>query len=104
MDLIFNLHRLKLLDNGDNIILKTDTDDKKELNEKKKENNEIEIQPPINYVRRFIDKNKDKIKEKTICYICLGSYTYFNKSKHCKSKKHLAFVNRQKIKLEKIDI
>lgn len=40
------------------------------------------------YHKKFIEKNADKIKEKHICQICNGKYTYFNKYKHNKSKQH----------------
>jgi hypothetical protein len=46
-----------------------------------------------NYVRKFIEKNKTKISEKNICPICYSTYTYFNKSKHIKTKRHLTMVN-----------
>jgi hypothetical protein len=41
------------------------------------------------YNLNFSLKNSAKIKEKVICPVCCGSYTYFNKSKHIRSKKHL---------------
>ena len=41
-----------------------------------------------------MEKNKDKIKEKIICDICCGTYTYFNKSKHFKSSKHIKIMNK----------
>ena len=41
-----------------------------------------------NYYQRFIEKNHDKINNRIICPICCGSYTYFNKYTHLKSKKH----------------
>ncbi len=41
------------------------------------------------YNRRFIEKNTEKIHTQHICDVCCGSYTYFNKSKHLKSKKHM---------------
>ena len=37
----------------------------------------------------FSLKNSAKIKEKVVCSTCCGSYTYFNKSKHIRSKKHI---------------
>ena len=43
--------------------------------------------------KKFIEDNKDKIKQKIECVICKGSYTYFNKSKHNKTKRHLKFIN-----------
>jgi hypothetical protein len=41
------------------------------------------------YVKKFIENNKDKINLKIQCHICYSSYTYFNKSKHFKTKRHL---------------
>jgi hypothetical protein len=51
----------------------------------------------IKYNKTFIEKNKDKITVKHQCPICLGKYTYFNKSKHNKSSKHLLHSQREKI-------
>lgn len=87
-------------------------EDKPEIKENKpeiKENNpEIKEDNPFieliekkynqkEYNKRFNQKNKEKVKMKHICDICLGSYTYFNKSKHFKSLRHLAFVNKLNI-------
>ena len=44
----------------------------------------------------FKIKNADKIKEKVICPICKGSYTYFNKSTHNKTKRHQDFCKESK--------
>lgn len=49
-----------------------------------------------NYYENFKNKNVDKIKEKSVCKICSGSYTYFNKSSHTKTKKHLNCVEMWK--------
>lgn len=51
----------------------------------------------IKYNRTFIEKNKDKITTKQQCPVCLGNYTYFNKSKHNNSSKHLIHLEKQKI-------
>jgi hypothetical protein len=48
------------------------------------------------YHKKFIEKNADKLKEKTICSVCCGSYTYFNKSKHIKSKRHINLLDKYK--------
>lgn len=48
------------------------------------------------YVNKFIDNNKDKIKQKICCSVCFGSYTYFNKSMHNKTKRHIMFLNKIK--------
>ena len=41
------------------------------------------------YNTTFKQKHADKIKTKIQCPICDGGYTYYSKSKHLKSKKHL---------------
>lgn len=46
------------------------------------------------YIQTFLNKNASKVKEKITCDICCGSYTYFNKSKHIRSKKHLLLVEK----------
>jgi hypothetical protein len=46
------------------------------------------------YNKNFMEKNRDKINEKKICDICCGSYSYYNKSKHMKSLKHLNLLNK----------
>jgi hypothetical protein len=47
--------------------------------------------------KKYVEANKEKInergKEKFKCY-CGGKYSYYNKSHHFKSKKHLKFVNQ----------
>ena len=44
------------------------------------------------YHKKFMEKNADKVKEKIICPVCCGSYTYFNKSKHIKSDRHIKLL------------
>ena len=46
------------------------------------------------YIQTFLNKNASKVKEKITCEICCGSYTYFNKSKHIRSKKHISLVEK----------
>ena len=41
------------------------------------------------YYRNWYDKNTDKLREKNQCEVCLGIYTFMNKSKHNKTKKHM---------------
>jgi hypothetical protein len=54
------------------------------------------------YYHNFKEKNKDKIREKHICEVCYGSYTYFHKSTHNKTKIHLkALEAKEKGKEEK---
>lgn len=48
------------------------------------------------YHCNFKEKHKDKINEKVICPICYGSYSYFNKSSHCKTKRHLRALDYSK--------
>jgi hypothetical protein len=51
------------------------------------------------YYEAFKEKNKDKLNEKIICQVCDGSYSYFNKSAHNKSKRHmnaLAIIEKYK--------
>jgi hypothetical protein len=43
----------------------------------------------MKYNKNFAEKNKEKINERKICPICCGSYTYYNKSTHFKSIKHI---------------
>ena len=47
------------------------------------------------YNKTFIEKNMEKIHTKHVCEVCCGSYTYFNKSKHLRSKKHLDLLHKQ---------
>jgi hypothetical protein len=42
------------------------------------------------YYDKFREKNLDKIQEKQQCSTCGGSYTYYNKSRHIRSAKHIA--------------
>ena len=56
---------------------------------KEEENKNIVKKNSSKYVRKFIEKNKEKINTKIQCPICYSSYTYFNKSKHYKTKRHL---------------
>jgi len=46
------------------------------------------------YYRNWYDKNIEKVHEKHTCGICKGSYTYMNRSKHNKSKKHQNFLEK----------
>ncbi len=50
-----------------------------------------------NKIKEYYDKNKDKIntvkKTHYICDICNGNYTYANRAKHYKSKKHQTALN-----------
>lgn len=41
------------------------------------------------YYQKFKEKHQNELKESITCDICGGSYKYFNKSIHIKTKKHL---------------
>ena len=41
------------------------------------------------YYLNFKNKNEDKIKKKQQCSICNGKYSYYHKSRHLKTVKHL---------------
>lgn len=48
-------------------------------------------------------KNSHDVNQKIQCSICGGSYSYFNKSSHCKTKKHLNMIEIiNKIKNENV--
>ena len=44
------------------------------------------------YYRNFMEKNKEKLHTSITCDICYGSYTYYNKSTHLKSKRHMKAI------------
>ena len=50
----------------------------------------------IVYQKIYYQKNKDKLleklKEKSKCEICNGSYSYVSKNRHLNSEKHKRFV------------
>lgn len=48
------------------------------------------------YNSNFATNNKDKIKTHNTCNICYGTYTYYNKSTHNKSKRHQSALNFNK--------
>lgn len=48
------------------------------------------------YYQNFKEKHKDTLKETIKCDLCGGSYKYFNKPIHLKTKKHLEYVNGEK--------
>jgi hypothetical protein len=41
----------------------------------------------IDYYQNFKNKHKEDINKKCVCHICGGTYTYYNKSGHLKTKK-----------------
>lgn len=42
------------------------------------------------YNKAFAEKHTDRIHTKTVCDVCCGTYTYYNKSKHLKTRRHQA--------------
>ena len=52
----------------------------------------MEGEKKISYYANFKKKHAANINEKIICDLCKGSYSYFNKSGHKKTKKHLMFL------------
>lgn len=95
------------IDNKVDIDIKVDIDNKDDLeilemkiekelkeNEEKEDNKIIDIKTLKKklYTNKFLEKNKDKLKEKHICKICKGSYTYFNITKHKNTKRHKSFL------------
>jgi hypothetical protein len=49
------------------------------------------------YYKNFIEKHGDELKKTIICPICGGSYKYFNKTTHNKTKKHLLYSDYNNI-------
>jgi hypothetical protein len=45
--------------------------------------------------KNFYVRNKEKISQQRVCDTCLGFYTYFNRSKHNKSFKHLQHLEHK---------
>jgi len=85
-EIILKLKESSKLDEKYKIIM--GNDEKKEESDKPKKYNQKK------YYNTFVIKNKDKIIEKQQCDICCGSYTYYNKSKHYKSNRHLKMANK----------
>lgn len=52
------------------------------------ENENVKKYDNKKYYDNFKNKNGQRLKEKFICDLCGGSYTYFNKSHHFKTKRH----------------
>lgn len=53
------------------------------MTESKKETNR-------RYYEAFRSKNAEKIQTKEICPVCFGHYTYYYKSAHLKTSRHLS--------------
>lgn len=56
-------------------------------------NDEIKKLKNKEYLKKFVEKNKGSIKDKIECPICYSTYSYFNKSKHCKTKRHIKLLS-----------
>ena len=69
-----------IINKESDIELKTEIKPKKKYDSKK-------------YNSTFYIKNNNKIKEKSICNLCGGNYTYYNKSAHNKTQKHIKVTN-----------
>jgi hypothetical protein len=66
------------------------------------ENKEIEKKPKKKYNSKkyndkFREKNHEKLSLKKECEICKNHYTYYSKSKHMKTKKHLKMLSLVKV-------
>jgi hypothetical protein len=71
------------------------------MEEQTKTKNKTQMQNHKDYVN-FYNRNKERISEKVKCEICGGSYTYYNKSCHLKSKKHIKCVTYDAHEVEKL--
>lgn len=87
----------------ENINLDTENEKEQEIEEVKMNLTEqeykiLDTEPPKKekrkqYINTFMIKNKGRISEKIICEVCKGTYTYFNKNKHTKTKRHNLFMD-----------
>lgn len=55
-----------------------------------------------NYYLTFKTKQHEKIHTSVECEKCHGKYTYYNKSRHLKTKRHLNVLNEKEKKQEDI--
>jgi len=101
MDSPFSSMYINLNFNNKNILIE---EDKNNIETEINLDTEIEIdsETTIKYKKKydskkynntFYIKNNDKIKQKEICKICGGNYTYYNKSAHNKTNKHIKVAN-----------
>ena len=51
------------------------------------------------YYKNFKEKNQDKIHQVNHCDACGGKFSYFNKSHHNNSRKHMKAITQTKIQL-----
>jgi len=56
------------------------------------------------YFKKFVNDNSEKISEKVKCLICGGSYDYFNKNNHLKTKKHKKILEKENDKVFMMDL
>ena len=61
------------------------------LPQEKKEFNNVEYQKK--YYQDYKDKLLERLKQKSKCEICNGSYSYVSKNRHLQSAKHKKFIN-----------
>jgi len=54
------------------------------------------------YNDTFRQKHADILKQKINCSICHNDYTYYTKSKHMKTKKHIKALPKPEVKPEVI--
>lgn len=47
------------------------------------------------YLKKFIETKGEKIKEKIKCEECEGTYSYFNKSHHSKTSRHIKAIKQK---------
>jgi hypothetical protein len=64
------------------------------LSEKIKKNKKSELNKKYNI--NFKKKHEEEIKKRVICPLCFGSYTYFNKSGHSKTIRHMRAIEAKK--------
>ena len=57
-----------------------------------------EIKKSKSYMKAFKENNFEKVHQKVECELCGGSYTYFNKQHHQKTRKHLFKIMENQIK------
>lgn len=40
----------------------------------------------------FMERHREELAKPQVCPLCKGHFTYFNKSKHIRTKRHLDFL------------
>jgi hypothetical protein len=56
------------------------------------------------YMKKYIDDNKEKLKQQFICEECGGKYMKMSKAHHIKTKKHHNAILFKNLKKENDDI